>query len=1042
MTVHNTYYRSSRARNPAHGRVGSGGRCGPTRSSIREIPHQKQEVLRVGSLNVGTMRGKSSEVAETLSRRGIDVCCLQETRFRGASTRMIDGKDSRYKFFWVGNAQGTGGVGIMLAEKWVEKVLDVKRSSDRVMLIKLLVGKTVVTVLSAYAPQSGLDDTVKVAFYDELHDVVAKVGESEMLVQCGDFNGHIGHSSDGYDGIHGGFGYGQRNEGGDRLLEFAVAHDLVVGNSLFTKKEEHLITYQSGPCQSQIDYILVRKRDFRSVKDIKVICGEECAPQHRLLVGDLRLSFSKPQPQPFVPKRRVWRLKDPLCSDQFRSVVDGKLGANVCNDSPDAIWEQLKSTLLQATEDVCGWTKARPSRKQTWWWNNDVTHVVREKRRLWKEWKKGGSREAYLEAKRMAKLSVYRAKKAAEDRELGDVKSGKGNIFRVANQMRKRNQDVVGEKCVKDDSGSMCFSVDAKKVAWKEHYERLLNIEFPWDCDNLPVVDPVSGPPIQVTVEMVLEAIGKMKSNKAAGPSGVVAEMLKAAGDSGVYVVTQLVNSIISSGNVPQDWNESFVVNCYKGKGDALDRGNYRGLKLLDQVMKVLERVVEKLIRDMVDIDEMQFGFVPGRGTTDAIFILRQLQEKYLAKKKNLYFAFVDLEKAFDRVPRDVLWWSMRKLGVDEWVVRLVQSMYSNSRSRVKVGSSFSDLFDVKVGVHQGSVLSPLLFIIVLEALSREFRTGCPWELLYADDLMIAAETMDELLVKLKTWKDGMEAKGLRVNMGKTKVMCSGLDLNSLKDSGKWPCGVCRSGVGANSIFCEGCSHWVHKKCSHISGPLKADLLFRCDRCIGVARPIDGQPFDSVTIDGQKIDVVDAFCYLGDTVCAGGGCTASVITRCRSAWGKFRELLPILTCRSLSLGIRGKVYNACVRSVLQYASECWALRRDDLMRLIRNDRAMIRWICGVKMSDHICMESLLGRLGVASLELVLRRHRLRWFGHVQRSDSWIKRCTTLDVEGVVGRGRPKKSWRGTIDTDLRAWQLSEDMVFDRVEWRRKLWAAV
>ena len=88
------------------------------------------------------------------------------------------------------------------------------------------------------------------------------------------------------------------------------------------------------------------------------------------------------------------------------------------------------------------------------------------------------------------------------------------------------------------------------------------------------------------------------------------------------------------------------------------------------------------------------------------------------------------LLKAFDRVPRDVIWWAMRKLGIDEWLVRLVQSMYKDVRSRVRVGDGYSEEFGVGVGVHQGSVLSPLLFIIVLEALSREFRTGCPWELL------------------------------------------------------------------------------------------------------------------------------------------------------------------------------------------------------------------------------------------------------------------------------------------------------------------------
>ena len=146
--------------------------------------------------------------------------------------------------------------------------------------------------------------------------------------------------------------------------------------------------------------------------------------------------------------------------------------------------------------------------------------------------------------------------------------------------------------------------------------------------------------------------------------------------------------------------------------------------------------------------------------------------------------------------------------------------MYNNTRSKVRVNNTYSDEFGVKVGVHQGSVLSPLLFVIVLEALSRMFRTGTPWELLYADDLVISAETEEGLKMKLNKWKIEMEVKGLRINMGKTKIMVSGVNLQTLKDSGKYPCSVCRKGVGSNSIYCAGCSHWVHKKCSGVIGSL------------------------------------------------------------------------------------------------------------------------------------------------------------------------------------------------------------------------------
>ena len=113
-----------------------------------------------------------------------------------------------------------------------------------------------------------------------------------------------------------------------------------------------------------------------------------------------------------------------------------------------------------------------------------------------------------------------------------------------------------------------------------------------------------------------------------------------------------LANDMIRNDTIPSDWENSSIINIYKRKGYALIRGNYRGLKLLDHVMKRIDRVIEKIIRERVFIDDMQFRFMLGRGTTDAIFILRQLQEKHLAENKKLHFVFVDLEKAFDRVPR------------------------------------------------------------------------------------------------------------------------------------------------------------------------------------------------------------------------------------------------------------------------------------------------------------------------------------------------------------------------------------------------------
>ena len=128
----------------------------------------------------------------------------------------------------------------------------------------------------------------------------------------------------------------------------------------------------------------------------------------------------------------------------------------------------------------------------------------------------------------------------------------------------------------------------------------------------------------------------------------------------------------------------------------------------------------------------MQFRFTKGKGTTDAIFAVRQMQDNFRVKGKKLYFGFVHLEKAFDRIPRELIQWA-------EWLVSAVMHMYTGGKTVVRTVYGNSSGFKAKVGMHQGSALSPLLFVIVMEAISTEVRVTLPWELLYADDLVVIA---------------------------------------------------------------------------------------------------------------------------------------------------------------------------------------------------------------------------------------------------------------------------------------------------------------
>ena len=161
---------------------------------------------------------------------------------------------------------------------------------------------------------------------------------------------------------------------------------------------------------------------------------------------------------------------------------------------------------------------------------------------------------------------------------------------------------------------------------------------------------------------------------------------------------------------------------------DAQDPGKYRGITLLSHIMKLLERILDKKLREIVEqeLGEEQLGFRKGRGTTDGMFSLRQLVEKRLERQGHMALAFVDLEKAFDNIPRKMAMATLRWMGAPESEVRMVEAMYENTKGRVVqpvVGSGMSNEFQVNIGLRQGSALSPLLFILVMELISRKIST-------------------------------------------------------------------------------------------------------------------------------------------------------------------------------------------------------------------------------------------------------------------------------------------------------------------------------
>ncbi|XP_047029965.1 uncharacterized protein LOC124637498 [Helicoverpa zea] len=586
--------------------------------SVRELR------LRYASWNVGTMTGRGRELADVLKRRRINVACLQETKWKGARAREIG---EGYKFFYCGSDGKRNGVGIVLDNRLKECVVDVKRMNDRLIAVKLIVDGKAINVISVYAPQSGCEESVKEKFWEDFDCLMMNVQDSEEVYVGGDFNGHVGRESHGYERVHGGRGFGTRNASGETLLQAASAFDLAITNTWFNKREEHLVTYKSGHHATQIDYFLVKRSSLCCVKNCKVLPGEALVTQHRLVILDVKVTVLPKSNKDRPPPRIRWRmLEKEECADVFRSQVVDKMSEmkEMEGRCVNECWSEMASHIRVVAKDVCGESRGKGLiDRDTWWRNDEVQKVLKEKKVAFKEWQnveivnaslKDDRKRIYMEWKRKAKKAVAVARAKAQERLYNSLDSPRGQkeLYRITKERKRRSRDITHIKCMKDESGKVLCKDEEIKERWKIYFEKLMNEENVWN-GILQEAQVNKGLVREISMDEVERALGSMKNGKALGPDDIPAEVWKVLKRNGCMWLTLFFNKLLHEEVIPQEWCSSSLVPIFKNKGDVQDCGNYRGIKLMSHTMKVWEKVIEKRVREESGITQNQFGFMPVR---------------------------------------------------------------------------------------------------------------------------------------------------------------------------------------------------------------------------------------------------------------------------------------------------------------------------------------------------------------------------------------------------------------------------------------------
>ncbi|KAK3553157.1 hypothetical protein QTP86_031731 [Hemibagrus guttatus] len=624
-----------------------------------------------------------------MERRKVDILCVQETRWKDSKARSIG---AGFKLFYYGVDSKRNGVGVVLKEEFVRNALEVKRVSNRVMTLKLEIEGVMLNVVSGYAPQVGCELEEKERFWSELDEVMESIPTGERVVIGADFNGHVGEGNRGDEEVMGKFGVKERNLEGQMVVDFAKRMDMGVVNTYFQKREEHRVTYKSG--------------------------GRRTQP-------DCKTERSKIE----IEKKTKWRkLKKEECCEEFRQKLRQALGGQVV--LPDD-WETTAEVIRETGRKVLGVSSGRRKEdKETWWWNEEVQDSIQRKRLAKKKWdmdRTEENRQEYKELQRRVKREVSKAKQKAYDELYTrlDTREGEKDLYRLARQRDRDGKDVQQVRVIKDRDGRVLTSEESVQRRWKEYFEELMNEENERE-KRVEGVNSVEQKVDKIRKDEVRKALKRMKSGKAVGPDDIPVEVWKCLGEAAVEFLASLFNRVLESERMPEEWRRSVLVPIFKNKGDVQSCSKYRGIKLMSHTMKLWERVVEARLRKVVEICEQQYGFMPRKSTTDAIFALRILMEKYRDGQKELHCVFVDLEKAYDRVPREELWYCMRKSGVVEKYVRVMQDMYERSRTVVRCAVGQTEEFNVEVGLHQGSALSPFLFAIVMDQLSEEVRQESP----------------------------------------------------------------------------------------------------------------------------------------------------------------------------------------------------------------------------------------------------------------------------------------------------------------------------
>uniref|UniRef100_H3B4N3 Reverse transcriptase domain-containing protein n=1 Tax=Latimeria chalumnae TaxID=7897 RepID=H3B4N3_LATCH len=930
---------------------------------------------KIATGNVRTLyrTGKTAQACKEMDAYHLDILRISECRWEGAGKIKLAAGRTIY-FSGRQDGQHKEGVTVIVIKDTDKTVIEWDPVNERIIKICFNSHYAKLTIIQCYAPTNDHDRESKDNFYNALEDTIRKVPKHDVMVLIGDLNTKIRNDNTGRESIMGRQVLGVMNDNGERFINFCAENKLVIGGSIFQHKDNHKSNWTSpgGKTENQIDYIAINSKWRNSLMDIRGKRGADIGSNHTLVTAKIKLKLWKTKLKKHGTLFNCERLQRQDVRETFQSVLCNRL--SLLADAPETHsveeeWTRIKETFQIIGEKIG--PKKRKQEAETW-------KCIKERKELKQtfltvqhhevEQKRQEYKEKDKEVKWRAKQDKRKyLEQKAEEAEKAAKLGDMGTLYKLTKFLSGMKKPT-GTSVLKGKDGQILTKEKDKIKRWKEHFEEVLN--------RTPLEHPALLPRGNWQFEMemgptkereIVQAIKKIKNGKASDENKITVEMIKAGMDTSVTILTNLFNKVWKEEKIPEDWKHGIIVKLPK-KGDLSDCNNWWDITLLSTPGKIFSRILLERMKISAEktIREEQAGFRENRSCMDNI-VIRNIAKQCLEWNTTAYFNFIDFEKAFDSLHRESLWKILDLYGIPTKVVNILKGFYNGYSCIVRQDA-------VTSGVRQGCILSPFLFLLALDWVMIRTTTekrGLQWGL---PNTLEDIDFADDICL-LSQKRELMQEKTDTLSESAQQI---GLKVNIKKTK-------------------------VMKLNVEREGP--------------------------ITCSGEDLEELQQFNYLGSILAADGDIEIEIQRRIGLVTNAFNTLLNIWKSKKIKTKTKLKLYKSNIRLVLLHAAGSWRTNKKLESRLHGFKSRCLRRILNIK---YLMLKSETSPTQIDDVKTEIQRRRWCWIGHLLRMSNkrHLKHALTWTPQGKRNRGRPKGTWRNTVETERQRF----DKTWSEFKW--------